>query len=54
MTIGSDEAAATLADIESVVAKVKQSRIYRNAALVIILWGLVDLARDLMIALEPE
>ncbi len=54
MTIRSDEAAATLADIESVVAKVKQSRIYRDAALVIILWGFVDLARDLMIALEPE
>jgi len=54
MTIRSDEAAATLADIESVVAKVKQSRIYRDAALVIILWGFVDLARDLMIALDPE
>jgi hypothetical protein len=33
MTLRSDEAAAMLADVESVVAKVKQSRIYRNAAL---------------------
>jgi hypothetical protein len=49
----SDEAAATLADIENVVAKVKQSRIYRTAALLIILWGFVDLARDLLIALKP-
>ena len=39
MTIGSDEAAAMLADVDSVVAKVKQSRIYRSAALIIMLWG---------------
>ena len=36
MTIRSDEAAAMLADVDSVVAKVKQSRIYRSAALIII------------------
>jgi hypothetical protein len=54
MTIRCDEAAATLADIENVVAKVKQLRIYRTAALVIILWGFVDLARDLLIAVSPE
>ena len=53
MTIRSDEAAATLADIESVVARVKQSRIYRNAALIIVLWGGVDLVRDLLIAAAP-
>ena len=46
MTIRSDEAAAMLADVDSVVARVKQSRIYRNAALIIILWGVVDLVRD--------
>ena len=54
MTIRSDEAAATLADIESVVGRVKQSRIYRNAALVIILWGVVDLVRDLLLAVGPR
>ena len=32
MTIGSDEAAAMLADVDTVVARVKQSRIYRSAA----------------------
>ena len=54
MTIRSDEAAAMLADVEAVVAKVKQSRIYPNAALVIVLWGSVDLLRDVLIALRPE
>ena len=53
MTIRSDEAAAMLADVESVVARVKQSRIYRNAALIIVLWGGVDLVRDLLIAAAP-
>ena len=53
MTIRSDEAAAMLADVESVVAKVKQSRIYRNAALIFILWGVVDLVRDLLIWARP-
>ena len=53
MTIRSDEAAAMLADVESVVAKVRQSRIYRNAALIIMLWGAVDLVRDALIAIAP-
>jgi hypothetical protein len=53
MTIRSDEAAAMLADVETVVARVKQSRVYRNAALIIILWGVVDLVRDLLIAVGP-
>jgi hypothetical protein len=52
--IRSDEAASMLADVETVVARVRQSRIYRNAALIIILWGVVNLARDTLIALEPE
>ena len=54
MTIRSDEAAAMLADVDAVVAKVKQSRIYRGAALIIILWGAVDLVRDALIALAPQ
>jgi len=53
MTIRSDEAAAMLADVDSVVAKVKQSRIYRSAALIIMLWGAINLARDGLIALAP-
>jgi hypothetical protein len=53
MTIGADEAAAMLADVETVVARVKQSRVYRNAAFIIILWGAVDLVRDLLIWVGP-
>jgi hypothetical protein len=53
MTIRSDEAAATLAEIESVVAKVKRSRVYRTAALITILWGVVNLARGLLVAAWP-
>ncbi len=51
--IQTEEAAAMLADVESVVARVKQSRIYRNAAFIIIFWGVVNLVRDLLIAVEP-
>ena len=53
MTVGSDEAAATLDDVDRVVAKVKQSRLYRTAALIMILWGVVNLARDVLIGLAP-
>src|ERR1700727_571550 len=53
MTVRSDEAAAMLADVDSVVARVKQSRLYRTAALVMILWGVVSLVRDILIALAP-
>jgi hypothetical protein len=54
MTIRSDEAAAMLADVDSVVARVKQSRLYRTAALIMILWGVVNLVRDVLIALAPS
>jgi|HubBroStandDraft_6_1064221.scaffolds.fasta_scaffold988213_2 hypothetical protein len=54
MTVRSDEAAAMLADVDSVVAKVKQSRLYRSAALITILWGVVSLVRDILIALAPS
>jgi hypothetical protein len=53
MTIRSDEAAAMLADVESVVSKVKQSRIYRSAALIMVLWGVVAFVRDGLIAIAP-
>jgi hypothetical protein len=53
LTIRSDEAARMLADVESVVAKLKQSQIYRNAALIIMLWGLVNILRDGLIAIAP-
>ena len=53
MTIRSDEAAAMLADVDGVVAKVKQSRIYRSAALIIMLWGVINVVRDGAIAIAP-
>jgi len=46
MTIKSDEAAAMLKEVENVVARVKQSRIYRVAAVIVIIWGLIDLVRS--------
>ena len=54
MTIRSNEAAAMLADVDSVVARVKQSRVYRSAALIIILWGAVDLVPDVLVAVAPR
>lgn len=54
MTIKSDEAAAMLKDVESVVARVKQSRIYRSAGLVIMFWGALNLVRGLLIAFWPQ
>jgi hypothetical protein len=53
MTIRSDEAAAMLADVDSVVGRVKQSRLYRSSAQIIILWGVVNLVRDLLIGVAP-
>jgi hypothetical protein len=44
MTIRSDEAAAMLANVESVGAGVKQSTVYPNAALIIILWDVVPIS----------
>ncbi len=53
MTIRTDEAAATLAEIDGVVARVKRSRIYRTAAQITILWGGVNIVRGLLVALWP-
>jgi len=39
MTIESREAAAALSDIEDVVRRVRQSRIYQLASLMLIMWG---------------
>ena len=39
MTINPPEAAAALDDIEIVIERVKQSEIYRNASLLLMMWG---------------
>ena len=45
MTISREEAGEQLAEIDGIVERVKQSRIYRVAGEIIILWGVVELAR---------
>jgi hypothetical protein len=53
VTVDRKEAAAMRADVEGVVAKVGRSRIYRCAAPVIILWGMVDLIRTIGLVGRP-
>ena len=49
--LGKAEAGAELAAIEDMVARVKQSRIYRVAANVMVLWGVVQLAQYVVLNL---
>jgi hypothetical protein len=53
MTISSQEASAMLADIDAVVARVKQSRIYRRAGDVAILWGALQFLRTTLFYFFP-
>ena len=48
MSISPNEAQAMLADVDGVVARVKQSRIYHIASGILILWGLFVIAGDLL------
>src|SRR5262245_47246712 len=41
MTLTSSQAQASLNDIEQIVRRVKQSAIYRNASVLLILWGAI-------------
>jgi hypothetical protein len=45
MTISSEEASAALAEVDGIVARVKQSRVYRRAGDIFILWGALQFAR---------
>lgn len=47
MTITPNEAGAMLADVDAIVARVKQSRIYRRTGEITILWGVVILSGQL-------
>ena len=47
MTISPNEAGAMLADVDAIVARVKQSRIYRLTGALLILWGAIVVAGDL-------
>lgn len=54
MTISPDEAGAMLADIGSVVARVKQSRIYRAASDSLMLWGAIVVAGNILTVITPR
>jgi hypothetical protein len=48
MTISSQEASATLAEVDSIVARVRQSRLYRLTGALLVLWGAIVVAADLI------
>jgi hypothetical protein len=54
VSIEREEAGAMLADVESVVARVKQSRLYRRAATILILWGVISVVGDCADLLMPR
>jgi len=54
MAISPDEAGAMLADIDVVVAKVKQSRIYRRTGEITILWGAIIACGQLVSMAAPR
>ena len=48
MTMDAEQAGAILAEVDSIVARVKQSRLYRLTGALLILWGAVVVAADLV------
>jgi uncharacterized membrane protein YeaQ/YmgE (transglycosylase-associated protein family) len=54
MSIDSQEAASALSDIDSIVRRVRQSRIYNLASLIMIMWGLLTFAGYLVSYLSPR
>lgn len=54
MTIDRGEASRMLADIDAVVAKVKQSRGYRVGGAIMILWGVIVVFANLLCAAAPH
>src|SRR5271170_961639 len=54
MTINPNEASAMLADVEAIIGKVKQSRSYRVAGVVMILWGVIVIAGNILSAVAPR
>jgi hypothetical protein len=54
MTMDAEQAGAILAEVDSIVAKVKQSRLYRLTGALLILWGAIVVAADLIGFLWPR
>jgi hypothetical protein len=52
--ISSQEASAMLAEVEGVVRRVKQSRIYRRSGDIFIVWGALQLARHAFFVAFPR
>ncbi len=48
MTMDAERAGAILAEVDSIVAKVRQSRLYRLAGALLVLWGAIVIAADLI------
>jgi len=53
VSINPEQASAMLADVDAVVQRVKQSRIYRRAGNIFILWGALQWARFALFRLFP-
>jgi hypothetical protein len=53
VTIDPQQASAMLADVDSIVARVKQSRIYRRSGDIFIMWGGLHLLRHILFPLSP-
>ncbi len=54
MTISPNEAGALLADVEAIVARVKQSRIYRRSSAILMQWGAIVVAGNLFALAAPR
>src|SRR3954447_4873640 len=54
MSIQRDEAASALSDIDTVVRRVRQSRIYNLASLMLIMWGVLVFAGYVLNFLSPR
>ncbi len=54
MTISPNEAGAMLADVEAIVARVKQSSIYRRSSAILMLWGAIVVAGNLFALAAPR
>src|SRR3954469_2144400 len=54
MNIDREQAASALSDIDSIVRRVRQSRIYDLASLMLIMWGVLVFAGYLVTWLSPR
>jgi hypothetical protein len=54
MTIDPSDAASALSDIEAIVRRVRQSRIYNQASLMLIMWGVLTFGGYLVSWLSPR